>query len=406
MHWQKRLAEVVIVVVIAAVIFYAFVPRAALVSVASVSRGPLQAIIEEEGKTRVIDRFVVSSPVDGFARRLEIHVGDQVNKEQVLTELEPLRSNVLDPRSRAEAQARVAVAKAALLVAKENAKAAKADAELANSELERISILYRSNNISLGEYQKAQAGARRNQAHLQSTKFAVEVAAYELQAAETALRFSAATDGETSPGTKSGSNTEKVAIVAPIAGQVLKINHESEGVVQAGQALLEMGNPASLEVIVDVLSHDAVRLQSGMPVKLSRWGGDKILDGQVRLIEPVGFTKVSALGVEEQRVRVIVDITSPIADWQRLGDGYRVDASFILWQGENILQIPTNAVFRVGDQWAVFVVNDKRAQIKHIELGHRNGLDVEVKSGLAEGEVFITHPDDAVSDGARVRLRY
>jgi HlyD family secretion protein len=190
-----------------------------------------------------------------------------------------------------------------------------------------------------------------------------------------------------------------------VSGRVLKVHRESEGVVNAGEPLLDVGNPGSIEVKVEVLSADAVKIRKGTPVLFERWGGDTPLEGTVQVVEPSGFTKVSSLGVEEQRVLVIIDITSPPGTWQRLGDGYRLEASFIIWEGKEVLQTPASALFRVGDGWAVFTVVNRRARLRAVEVGHRNGLTAEILSGLTEGEMVITNPDDSIRDGMRVRLR-
>ncbi|MFQ5586557.1 MAG: efflux RND transporter periplasmic adaptor subunit, partial [Thermodesulfobacteriota bacterium] len=318
-----------------------------------------------------------------------------VSKGQVLVELEPQRSRVLDPRSRAEAEAHVAAAEAALSSAKENRRAAKADADYASAELERVRKLFDDGFASTDTLERAEAEARRRRATRRSAAFAVEVARFELEAAETALKFA----------TGEGDSAEKVPIHAPVGGRILKLHRESEGVVTEGQPLIEIGDPRALEVEVDLLSEDAVRIRPGTKVLFDRWGGDLPLDGVVRVVEPAGFTKVSALGVEEQRVFVISDITSPPEQWEGLGDGYRVEATFILWEGDNVLQVPASVLFRYGDGWAVFVVEGKRARRKVIEIGHRSGLFAEITSGLTEGELVITHPDEAIEDGTRVRLR-
>jgi HlyD family secretion protein len=190
-----------------------------------------------------------------------------------------------------------------------------------------------------------------------------------------------------------------------VAARVLKLLHESEGAVATGQPLLEIGNPETLEVEVDVLSTHAVKIAPGSKVVLDRWGGDQPVQGTVRVVEPSGFTKISALGVEEQRVRIIVDITSPREAWQRLGDGYRVEARFVLWQGEDVLQLPTSALFRHGAGWAVFAVEGGRAHITPVETGQRAGLVTQLLSGLEAGARVVSHPDDMLSDGARVKPR-
>jgi len=395
MAWRRHAGWIAAVVIIIAVIVFGFLPRPVLVDTAVVTRGKLSVTVEEEGRTRVKDRYVVSAPVAGYIRRIELEVGDSVNKDQDIAYLDPVPSTVLDPRTRAEAEARVAAARAALKVAREQVKATAADLSYAEAELFRLQRLYESNNVSRDALQAAQSRHRKALAAHQSAQFSVDVAGYELKAAQAALQYSAA---------KNDGTPENVAIESPVKGDVLKILHKSEGVVDRGQPLLELGNPLSLEVEVDVLSRDAVQMQAGTRVILKRWGGDP-LNGVVRLVEPVGFTKISALGVEEQRVLVIVDITSPPQSWNRLGDGYRVEAEFILWQGENVLRVPVSALFRVQEEWATFVVADGHARLRSVRIGRRGSLDAEVLAGLEENDVVITHPGDTVADGVRVRSR-
>lgn len=384
-----------VVIVIALVL--GMLPQARWADVATVSNGPMQVAVEEEGKTRVIDRYVISAPVAGFARRIELDVGDSIKQGQSLLDLDPLRPHVLDARSRAEAKARVAASEAALQVARHNARAAKTDAELAQVEYLRIKDLRKSHQVSEEQEDQAAARARASKATQRSAEFAVEVAQHELEGARTALMYSAARE--------SGKPDEHVDITAPINGSILKVYRDSEGVVTAGQPLIEVGNPQALEVEVDVLSADAVKIKPGMRVVFERWGGEHALEGRVRLVEPVGFTKVSALGVEEQRVLVIADIISDPRQWQRLGDGYRVEARFILWEAGDVLQIPASALFHYQAGWAVFVVQNGRARHRLIKVGQRNGLTAQVLDGLTVGETVITYPDDSIEDGRRVKVR-
>ena len=300
---------------------------------------------------------------------------------------------MLDPRSRAEAKARVEAAKAAFDVAREQATAAKADAELAKINHQRIVDLCKVQCASKEEEDLALTRVRSTRALEQSAIFAVDIAQHELEAAKTVLAYA---------GTKGG---EQIDITAPISGSVLKIFRESEGVVAAGEALLEVGNPQQLEVEVDVLSADAVRIVPGTRVLFERWGGDQPLEGRVRTIEPVGFTKVSALGVEEQRVLVISDLVSEPGLWQRLGDGYRVEASFILWEEEDVLTIPASTLFRYEEGWAVFIVENDTARRIKVELGQRNGLQAQVLAGLEEGQLLITHPSETIEEGTNVNIR-
>jgi HlyD family secretion protein len=380
-----------------AALVWGFRPRPVAVEIGVVTRGPLAVVVEEEGRTRVRDRFEVSAPVPGYVRRLTLDVGDPVARGDVIAELEPLRSAVLDPRARAEAEARVTSAEYALQAAEQHAAAAAAEASRAQNEFERRRKLCESGCISKEELDTAELLARRTAAEQRSAEFAIEVARFELEAARTALHHSAA-DPNAQP-------MERVKVRAPVAGRVLRLARRSEGVVAAGETLIEIGDPGALEIEVDVLSSDAVRIGPGTLVRLSRWGGEADLAGRVRVVEPAGFTKVSALGVEEQRVWVIVDLVSPPEQWQRLGDGYRVEAGFVLWQGEDVLQVPAGALFRHGDGWAVFAVTGDRTARRAVSLGHRSALAAEVIDGLAAGERVVLHPSNRVEDGTRVRER-
>lgn len=398
MRFRRRFAMIILALLVLAAIVYGFIPPPIEVDAAPVVRDVLRVSVSEEGRTRVKDRFIVSAPVTGYLRRIGLEVGDEVAQGVMLAELEPVRSEVLDPRSRAQAMAQVAATEAAFRAARENARAAMAEAEYAQSEYQRLSKLCEETClISQDELERARAQADRTQANRRSAEFAVEVARFELEAARTALEYSATQADQ--------AVSETVQLRSPVNGHILALQRKSEGVVATGQPLLEIGNPTALEVIVDLLSTDAVRVEPGTRVLFERWGGERVLQGVVRLVEPTGFTKVSALGVEEQRVWVVVDLTSPPQAWQRLGDGYRVEASFILWEGSDVLQIPASALFRQAGDWAVFVITDDRADRRKVTLGRRNGLRAQILSGLKEGEQVILHPDESIEQGTRVTSR-
>ena len=401
MKWGRTIGWLAVLAAVGYAIYAGFAPRPILVDAEPVTRGLLRVTVQEEGRTRVIDRYIISAPVAGYARRLDLDVGDPVRRGQVILRLDPLQSNVLDRRSREEAKARVAAAEAKLKSAQEAVVSATADVRYWEAEFARIQALFDSGTIARNAYDQAQTDQRRADAALRSAEFNVEVARHELDAARTALQYSAAENA--SP------PAENVPVTPPVAGRVLKIFRESEGTVTAGEPLLEVGNPKGLEVEVEVLSSDAVKISQGTRVLFERWGGTEPLEGRVRRIEPVAFTKISALGVEEQRVLVIVDFTSPREVWERLGDLYRVEANFILWEAENVLRVPSSALFRHGDGWAVFGIRDEAekrfAELKTVEPGQRSGLNAEVLSGLNEGEMVITHPDDAISDGVPIQVR-
>lgn len=392
---SRTILIVLLVLIIVGALIYGFLPSPVPVETIIVSRGPFQVVIEEEGKTRLKDRFEISAPVAGTLCRLDWDVGDSVQAGEKLCEIAPLKSALLDPRSKADAEDRVAAAKASLRTAKAKVIANTASAEFARSEYGRIKQVYDKKLISRSELERAIADNRRANANLESAHYAAETARYSLKEARNALSHFAAEGGELAG--------ERVLIHSPVKGQILAIYQQSEGTVSAGQVLLEVGNAQALEVMVEVLSADAVRIQPDMVVEFDRWGGEQTLNGQVHVIEPVGFTKVSALGVEEQRVRVIVDITSAVEQWVRLGDGYRIDAKFILWQGEDILQIPENALFRHVDGWAVFVANpNNKAELRRVEPGKRNGRRAQILNGLTEGEAIITHPDERIENGHKI----
>lgn len=393
----KHPGVVAIAALIVGLLVWGFWPRPVLVETVAVKRAPMTVTVEEEGRTRVIDRFIVSAPVDGVACRIQLDVGDSVTKDQTLLSISPLESQVLDPRSRAAAEARVDAAKSALASARQQAAAAEATAAFQHNELKRLTPLAEKGVISKGALDKAHMDVLTADAALRAANHGVEVARYELEAAETALKYSA--------GTITGDPAIRVPVRSPVTGKILKLPHECEGPVRTGEPLLEVGDPSLLEVEVDVLSDDAVKIEPGMRVLFDRWGGDQPLEGRVRVVEPVGFTKISALGVEEQRVFVIADFTSPPERWQRLGDGYRVEARFVLWHEDDVLQVPASSLFRYNEGWAVFAVDNGHAVRRKVQVGQRNGLVAQILDGLAEGQLVINHPSDEVEDGRSVTER-
>jgi HlyD family secretion protein len=397
MQTRARIGITLLALAVAGGLVYGFLPRAVPVELVPVARGPLSVTVEEEGKTRVRERYVVSAPMTGYVRRIDLRVGDAVKAGQVVAAIEPSRAVALDPRSRAQATAQVKAADAAVAAARESARAAAAQAELARQELERSEALRKSNFIAEQALDRARTEVARSQAARLAAEHAANVARFELDVARAALARTA--------GLQAGGPGETIDVRAPVDAQVLKLARESEGAVQAGQSLLEIGNPETLEVEVEVLSTQAVKIAPGSRVLFDRWGGDTLLQGAVRIVEPTGFTKVSALGVEEQRVRVIVDFTSNRDQWRRLGDGYRVEARFVIWEGGDVLQIPAGALFRDRDGWAVYAVEAGRARMKAVQIGQRAGLVAEVKAGLAVGESIVNHPDDKIRDGVKVKPR-
>lgn len=395
MPW-RRLGTLLLAALIAVLLAWGFRPAPVVVETAVSGRAPLTVTLLEEGKTRVTDRYVVTAPVAGYMPRLPFKVGATVARGQELLPLEAVPAPVPDLRRRSEAQAQVAAAAAALDAARARTTAATAEAVLAQREHERIARLHASGMASAEQRDQAAARHEAGAAQARAAQFAEQVAQHELAAAQTALRFAGARD-DTHPA--------PLRLTAPVEGVVLKVFRESEGVVAAGAPLLELGDPRSLEVEVDVLSMDAVRLTPGMELLLERWGGPLPLRGRVQRVEPAGFTKVSALGVEEQRVLVIAHLTSPPEEWQRLGDGYRVEARFLLWHGDDVLQVPASTLFRHDGGWAVFVAVGGRAERRTVELGQRTGQAAEIRAGLQAGEAVILHPSDQLEDGTRIERR-
>jgi HlyD family secretion protein len=396
MRLRAKIGMLAIGVLVAAGLAWGFMPRAVPVDLAEVKRAPLTVTVEEEGKTRVRERYTVSASVAGYVRRIGLDAGDAVAAGQVIAEIEPARSVALDPRTRAQAQAQVSAAQAAFAATEENARAARAALQLARQELARAESLRQSNFVSAQALDSARTSETRARAADQAAQYAVRVARFDVETARAAV---ASTDR-----LKNGA-ADVLQVRAPVAAHVLKLLHESEGAVAAGQPLLEIGDPASLEVEVEVLSTHAVKIAPGSRVILDRWGGAQPVAGTVRVVEPSGFTKISALGVEEQRVRVIVDFSSPREAWTRLGDGYRVEARFVLWEGQDVLQLPTSALFRQGEGWAAFVLDGRRVRLTPVEIGQRAGLASQVVSGLKAGDRVVAHPDETIRDGVRVKPR-
>ena len=394
---RKILTVLLISGIVGAAVYFSFAPRPVLVETVAVSRGPLQATIVEEGKTRVVDRYGVSAPVAGTLSRMSFDVGDEVRAGTVLARLHPLRSATLDGRSRAQAGADLAVAEAALAKAEDDVETARADVRYWEVELPRARRGVEAGVIAAERLDHALVDERKAQAVLSAAEQQIEVAQSKVEAARVALQYS---EGRASSG-----SAEIVTVRSPVSGRILKVHQENEAVVQASQLLLEIADPGGLEVEVEVLSSDAVRIEAGMRVLLERWGGPQPLEAVVRLVEPVAFTKISALGVEEQRVLVIVDIASPKEEWKNLGDRYRVEARFVTWEGQNVLQVPSSALFRSQKGWAVFLVDGSTAKLRPVTIGMRGGFADEIVAGVSAGEIVINHPSDAVTDGGLIEYR-
>ena len=392
---RRKILIISVILIVTVLLVYGFLPKTQTVDLVSVTRGPLQITIEEEGRTRLKERFTISAPTAGYMRRVNAKVGDVVKKGQIVAVLEPLQSQSLDPRSRATAEASVTSAEASFKAATERERVTSADANYREQKRERLKALVDKGSISKDQFDQIDSEAQKARALQLSAVAEVNLAKSELERAKVTLRnFSAVKR-----------NDNAVDVISPVNGAVFRVYRESEGAVNVGDPLMDIGDVGNLEVRVEVLSSDAVKIKKGTDVLFKRWGNDEPLTGKVRLIEPAGFTKISSLGVEEQRVLVIVEITSPRDQWQVLGDGFRMESHFIIWERENILQIPASTLFRSGKDWAVFVAENGRARKRVVEIGQRNGLAAQIISGLQENEKVLAYPDDSISDGTKIKQR-
>ncbi|MDX9740748.1 MAG: HlyD family efflux transporter periplasmic adaptor subunit [Gammaproteobacteria bacterium] len=388
----RRAAWILAAIGIAVLLAWAFRAAPLLVEAAEVRRGPLRIAVQEEARTRVIDRYVISAPVAGYLQRIPLKAGAVVRAGEPLFVIEPMDSELLDPRSRAAAEGRVSAAQAALDAVTARAAAARAAAVFATEEHERAERLRGAGQISAEAADRARAEARSSVAVQRAEEHAIEVARNELEIARAQLAHFDARDGEPAA---------RITVGAPVTGSILRVLRDSAGVVARGEALLEIGDAEALEVVAEVLSDEAVRISPGNRVVLERWGGPA-LEAVVRVVEPSGFTKISALGVEEQRVMVVADLVSAAAEWASLGDGYRLEASFVLSEEDDVLQIPQSALFRRGDVWHVFVLDGDRVRLREVTPGRRSGLQAEILQGVREGERLVAYPDDALEDGVRI----
>lgn len=395
---KRLLFWVPLALALAGALLWLFRPSPVPVDLVNIGRGPLAVSVSDEGETRVRDMYVVSAPVPGRMRRIDLEAGDTVVADQtVVAQIEPSDPTFLDVRSTAEAKAGLAAAAAARTHAAAQVRRAQAELDFAHSELERIRVLATSHTVSENDLDSAMRRARTTDAAVAEAQAEQQVRESEYQVARARLMTPASR--------KRDEECDCVSVYSPVSGDVLRVVTESEGVVQSGTPLVEIGNSDMLEVVVDLLSADAVRVQPGQRAIIEAWGGPKPLEGTVRRVEPFGFTKVSALGIEEQRVNVVIDIKEPRQQWTRLGHGYRVEPRILLWESQDVLKVPLSALFRHGQQWAVFVDKGGRALLQPVEIGHENGLEAEVLSGLDVGERVVLHPGDRVSPGTRLQQR-
>jgi HlyD family secretion protein len=395
--WLRRALWAAAGIVVIGLLIWAFLPRPVEVEAATVARGPFEKTVDEDGKTRVRERYVVSAPLAGRLLRVELKAGDAVQPGTLLATLVPSAPTFLDARTERELAERVGAAEAEQLRTSAAVERATVALGQAKSDLARASKLAEQGFTSKQSLEHGQQEVEIKSKELKVAQFDAHAAEHQIALAKAAL-----TRMRQEPG---AAREQRWAIRSPVAGRVLRVAQESEAVVPVGAPILELGDPRNLEIVVDVLTSDASAIRSDQPAELDRGGGTRRLAGRVRLIEPAAFTKVSALGVEEQRVNVVIDLTSPPQEWQDLGDAFRVDARIVVERRSDAVTVPVSALFRHDHGWAVFVVHEGRARLRAIEIASRGGLQAAVERGLEPGETVIVYPGDAVSDGVRVKPR-
>jgi HlyD family secretion protein len=407
--WLRRLFWLVPLALVVVAVMLSTRPKPVAVEAITVATASMRVTVSGEGKTRAQDKYVVLAPVHGNLGRIELHAGDAVEEGMVLATIEPIAPPLLDPLQRRELDARASASAAAARQAAASVARAENDARFAARDLERVTSLVQQGSLSRADLDTAELAAARAAKEAESARFGARVARHEREMAKVAVERAALVVGEDSgrakkpkPAATETPHAEALQIHAPVAGKVLRVLRTSEGVVQPGEPLLEVADLAALEIVLDVLTTDAVRIAAGDDVELIRWGGEDPLHGRVRLVEPAAYTKVSALGVEEQRVDVIIDILEPVGQRPRLGDGFALDVEVIVWRRDQALVLPLSALFRDEQGWSCYVIEAGFAKPRRVEIGQRNDFEVEVLAGVVEGEQVILHPGDRVHDGSLV----
>jgi HlyD family secretion protein len=405
--WIERTAATLAVALVVAGLGWLVWPRPIAVDLATVTKGPMEVTVEDEAKTRVRHIYTVSAPIAGTTLRISHpygepgvsrHIGDQVTADEtVVAIMKPTAPSFIDIRSREELQAAVAAADAAIKQEEAEVRRIQAALDFSRGELQRAEALARTQTISAQALDKARYEAATNEAALASAKAQLDVRRSTRTSLAARLIDPASAAAPVNP-------TCCVQIRAPVTGQILRIIQESEAVVQAGTPLIEIGDPLDLEIVADLLSTDAVQIKKGAPVRIDGWGGPP-LRGRVTRVDPAGFVKVSALGIEEQRVHTTIDLVDPPEAWSRLGHDYRVIVHVMVWQAENVLTVPVGALFRQGEEWAVFAVKDGRAHVIPVKVDHRNNRSAEILVGVPEDSRVVVHPSDRVKDGVAVAER-
>ena len=377
-------------------IVWSFIPGAIPVETTKVTKGRFLATVDEDGKTRVRERYVVTAPLAGRMTRIEFEAGDAVSAGDVIASILPSPAPFLDPRSRREAEERLGAAEAARERTRAVVERTTATLEQATRDLERTRTLLKRGASTVQLLERDELAFRVAERELRAAEFLDHVAEHEIDQAKALL---ALYDRGGAP------PTERWDVTAPVSGMILKVLQESETIVSPGTPLVEIGDCRELEIVVDVLSTDAVEIKPGAEVSIEHWGGPKPLAGRVSRVEPGAYTKISTLGVEEQRTNIIIDVVSPREEWAGLGDGYQVDAQIAVFRSDDAIIVPTGALFRTGEDWSVYVMQDGRAELRKVELLRRASRLAALASGVKQGEEVIVYPSDNVYPGARVRIR-
>jgi HlyD family secretion protein len=387
--WLRRSVWILLALGATAVAVRAARPKPTPVQLGSVTRGALRVTVDEEGRARVADRYLVTAPRAGYLSRIAVRPGDRVARGATLARLEPMPEPLMGARDRAATEARARAAEDGARQARANVDRVRTALEYSRRRATRTRELASRGAMSQVELEQSEGEQRSLEAELATAQAAVRVAGHEVEVARAAL------GGQTR-------GADATEALAPVTGVVLRVAQQSEGPVTPGLPLIEIGDPSAFEIVVAVLTADAVRVRERAAVTIEGWGGAQALSGRVRRVEPSAFTRVSALGVEEQRVNVLVDITDPRERWSALNDGYRVAARISLWEGQNVLRVPSSALFRRGERWSSFVVRAGVARVTDVEVGERAGAEVQALRGLAEGDRVILHPSDKITDGTQV----
>ena len=380
-------------IVLGGLLVVAFRPQPITIDLAEVTRSEMTVTVRDQGRTRVRNEYVISAPVGGQLLRIEYKPGADVIAGDALARILPSDPSLLDARSRAELQASVRSAEAALGLARAEMERASAQLEFARTEAARVRRLRSEDLIAIEAYDRAELQLRVAETNLKSGQENTRVREAELAAAEARL---------VQTGTSS-SDDFVVTVTAPTSGKVMSVAQESRSVISGGAEIMTLADATDLEVVAEFLSTDAVEVQPGAPAFIENWGRNRSpLRGQVRLVEPNGFLKISALGVEEQRVNVVVDFVGSPEEWSTLGHGYRVEVAVVTWQESNVLQVPVAALFRNGENWAVYRIENDTARLTPVEIGRENGRNAQVLEGVEEGQAIVLYPGEQLADGVRV----